>query len=74
MTSRSYKYFQNKKDKPLIFSRPVPSDKGHNFTRIWEDNLLQSIDYKPQDGPSYDGSMLSRFLIDELYPFLPSPQ
>jgi len=65
MTSRSYKYFRDKKIKPLIFSRPV--DRQTNFKRLWEETLSQSIDYKPSNDSGYDGVKL-RHIIDDGYP------
>lgn len=65
MTSRSRKYFLNKKTKPLIFSRPA--DRQTNFKRLWEETLQQSIDYKPFSESAYDGVKLRHFIDDE-YP------
>lgn len=66
MTSRSFKYFLNKKTKPLIFSRSA--DKQRNLKGLWEEILSQSIDFKTNELLKYDSDGIkTRIFFDEHY-------
>lgn len=69
MTSRSFKYFQSRKLRPLRFiCKTVERGKPAKFKAIWEENISQQVDYKPSDASAYDGARLNRYFFDDQYP------